>query len=228
MSEPASHCPANKAADILGDKWTLLIIRAMVLGARRYSDFTAAIPRISPSVLSGRLKSLSENGLIMRKGETGQQATYRLTPSGRDAMPIVIQLAEWGLKWAKRNTRVETVDVGAMMWDFHRTILTEELPDGETVLAYRLTDLDKHDRWWMVVCDNEVDLCDHDPGKPVDLYINGPLDAIVDAWTGEADLNQLLRDEQVVVTGERILAESVNHWFPMSPVARAKKAGASF
>ena len=102
MSELASHCPATKAADLLGDKWTLLILRAMVLGATRYSEFSGAIPRISPSVLSGRLKSMCDNGLVIKRGGAGQQASYRLTPSGRECEPMIAMLAVWGLKWAER------------------------------------------------------------------------------------------------------------------------------
>ncbi len=225
MNEPASHCPATKAADLLGDKWVLLILRAMVLGARRYSDFTAAIPRISPSVLSGRLKQLTENGLIMKRGEAGQQAVYRFTPSGRDTQPIITLLAEWGLKWAQRNTRVDQIDVGATMWDFHRSILTSELPDGESVIFFTLTDLEEHNRWWIVASQRSVDLCNIDPGKQVDLYINGPLGAMIEVWMGECELDAFLRDEVIKITGERYLADSANHWFPMSPVARAKRAG---
>lgn len=112
LCEPTSHCPATKAADILGDKWVLLILRAMILGARRYSDFSSAIPKISPSVLSGRLKQLCEKGLIVRRGEAGSQATYRLAPSGREAEPIIAFMAEWGLKWAQRHTSVDQLDVG--------------------------------------------------------------------------------------------------------------------
>lgn len=225
MAETHSHCPANKAADILGDKWVLLILRAMTLGARRYSDFSAAIPRISPSVLSGRLKSLCDNGLIVKRGDTGQQATYRLAPSGREAQPIIVMLAEWGLKWAQRNTRVDQIDVGATMWDFHRSMLIDELPDGETVFAFTFTDLKKHDRWWIVASRRGVDLCDTDPGKPVDLYIHGPLAAMIDVWMGECDLDEFRREEVIKMTGEPLLDDSAKHWFPMSPVARARLMG---
>ncbi|MEE4209459.1 MAG: helix-turn-helix domain-containing protein [Parvularcula sp.] len=222
MPELASHCPATKAADILGDKWVLQILRAMVLGASRYSDLTTAMPRVSPSVLSGRLKQMCEHGLIVRRGETGHQATYRLTPAGRDTAPIVIMLAEWGLKWAKRHTRVDQLDVGVIMWDLHRTLKTDELPDGETVFSFHLNDLEKHNRWWIVATQNSIDLCDSDPGKSVDLYIDAPLQMVLDVWMGEREIDDCLRSEDIIMTGERLLTESVRHWFPVSPVVEAK------
>jgi len=220
-----SHCPVTKAADLLGDKWVILILRAMILGARRYSDFTAAIPRISPSVLSGRLKQLCDDGLILKRGETGQQASYRLTPSGRECEPIIVLMAQWGLKWGRRHTQVDQIDVGAMMWDIHRTILTDELPDGETVFSFHFDNLGRHNRWWIVTSRREIDLCDTDPGKPVDLYIHGAIGSLIEVWQGQLPLGEALADERLVMTGERAILESARHWFPMSPVARARLAG---
>jgi DNA-binding HxlR family transcriptional regulator len=67
LNKSGSLCPALKAADIVGDKWTLLILREMFLGTVRYSDFERAIPRISPSVLSTRLKQMDQAGLIIKR-----------------------------------------------------------------------------------------------------------------------------------------------------------------
>ena len=225
MSEPLSHCPATKAADLLGDKWTLLIIRAMMLGATRYSEFAVAIPRISPSVLSGRLKSMCDNGLVMKRGGAGQQARYRLTPSGRECEPMIAMLAVWGLKWAERHTRVDQVDVGVTMWDFHKTIDHSELPDGETVLAITLTDLDQCNRWWISVSMRERDLCDSDPGKEVDLYMRADLDTLIAIWMGELSVEEATRDSKLSMTGEPRIADTAKFWFPLSPVARAQKNG---
>ena len=227
MNDLASHCPAAKAADILGDKWNLLILRAMLLGARRYSDFNSAMPRISPSVLSGRLKQLAENGLILKRGGSGQQASYRLTPAGRSCEPMLLFLAEWGKAWAQRTVQFEGVEVGSAMWDLHKTMVTEELPDGETVMNIHLTDVEDFDRWWIVACDGLVDLCNEDPGKDVDLYINAPLERLVAVWGGDAELASLIRDEEILLTGESYLVNSASRWFPVSPAVKAKEAGLS-
>ena len=229
MSEAAkdlmSHCPATKAADLLGDKWTLLILRAMILGATRYSEFSVAIPRISPSVLSGRLKALCDNGLAIKRGGAGQQARYRLTPSGRECEPMIAMLAVWGLKWAERHTRVEQIDVGVTMWDLHKTIDCAELPDGETVIAITLTDLEEHNRWWICVSSKERDLCDSDPGKDVDLYLRASLDTLIAIWMGDLSVDEALRDETISMTGEPHIADTAKFWFPISPVAKAQKSG---
>jgi len=224
MTVPTSHCPANKAAELLGDKWTLLIIRAMLLGATRYSDLTAAIPSISPSVLSGRLKQLDQNGLIVKKGGSGQQASYHLTPSGRECRPLIYFLGRWGLKWAQRNIRSEDIDVAGAMWDLHRTLNTRELPDGETVFSFKLTDLQEHNRWWFIVQGDEVDLCDKDPGKDVDLYIHAPLERLVALWMGETSVEQERDEDNLSMTGDAQLVRTASLWFPMSPMIADERA----
>lgn len=224
MAKTASHCPATKAAHLLGDKWVLLILRAMLLGATRYSDFNAAVPRISPSVLSGRLRQLTEDGLIVRKGASGQQASYYLTPSGRECEPMLMFLALWGKKWADRTIADEDYDIGGAMWDFHRSILTEELPDGETVLSITLTDTQDHTRWWIVASNGEVDLCNDDPGKNVDLYMRAGLKDLIAIWSGDLSLHQALSEDTLMLTGEAHLSRSASKWFPISPVVRREWA----
>lgn len=227
MTDANSHCPATKAAELLGDKWTLLIIRAMLLGATRYSDFTAAIPSISPSVLSGRLKQLDRNGLIVKKGGSGQQARYHLTPSGRECRPLIFFLGRWGLKWAERNIRVEDIDVAGAMWDLHRTLNTKELPDGETVFALTLTDLTEHNRWWMIARGTEIDLCDTDPGKDVDLYIRARLESLVALWMGDTTIECERDADNLSMTGDAQLVRTADLWFPMSPMIAEDNAAAA-
>jgi DNA-binding HxlR family transcriptional regulator len=80
-----SLCPAMASADILGDKWTLLLLREMFLGTTRFGGFQKAIPRMSPSILSKRLKTLEAAEIIVRKPfPTAQAGEYRLTRSGRE------------------------------------------------------------------------------------------------------------------------------------------------
>lgn len=85
MNKFGSLCPTLKASDIVGDKWTLLILRELFMGAHRYSDFQHALPRISPTVLSNRLKTMETNSLIIHKIDTGKnRGKYYLTQSGKN------------------------------------------------------------------------------------------------------------------------------------------------
>ena len=215
-----SLCPAVKAADMIGDKWILLLMRELFMGANRYNEFQRALPRISPTVLSKRLKQMEEDGLIIKKTIAGEKATeYRLTKCGRELAPLVNYMSKWGLRWARRRMNQEDLDVGTFMWDFHRSLNTSELPDGETVFSVSFTGLDAHSKWWLVANDNVVDLCTDDPGKDVDLYITTTLPVLAEVWMGDTEVHSAVRDEDIMLTGVSYLVKSASDWFPKSRYA---------
>jgi len=93
------HCPVARSLDIIGDKWSILIIRNLVLdGPHRYQDFANALPSVSPTTLSARLKSLQAHGLIQREVlETHPPKTiYTLTKLGEEMKPVVRALRQFG------------------------------------------------------------------------------------------------------------------------------------
>ncbi len=219
-NQSGSLCPAVKAADMIGDKWILLILRELFLGASRYNEFQRALPRISPTVLSKRLREMETDGLIIKKTVTGEKATeYRLTKCGRELAPLVNYMSKWGLRWARRRMNEEDLDVGTFMWDFHRSLNTTELPDGETVFCVNFTDLTSHKKWWLVAKDKIVDLCTDDPGKEVDLYLSCTLPALAEVWMGDTDISAAAKTDEVTLTGASYLMRSAALWFPKSRYA---------
>lgn len=219
-NQSGSLCPAVKAADMIGDKWTLLLMRELFMGANRYNAFQRALPRISPTVLSKRLKQMEEDGLIIKKSVAGEKATeYRLTRCGRELAPLINYMSKWGLRWARRRMNEEDLDVGTFMWDFHRSLNTSELPDGETVFSISFAGLDAHSKWWLVANGDVVDLCTDDPGKEVDLYIATTLPALAEVWMGDLDVAAALKTEDLQLTGAAYLMRSASQWFPKSRYA---------
>ena len=100
MPKPYNQtCPIAQALDIVGDRWTLLIVRDLFLGRRRFSDLLAASPGIPPRLLSGRLKRLEQHGLIERViySEYPLRAEYRLTGEGLTLEPVLGAMLIWGL-----------------------------------------------------------------------------------------------------------------------------------
>ena len=91
-------CPLARAAEILGERWTLLVVRELLLGPRRFSDFAGPLPGISPSVLASRLGSLERHGLVERRSlpPPAPASVYALTPLGEGLRPVVIELGRWG------------------------------------------------------------------------------------------------------------------------------------
>ena len=225
MTSYGQFCPVAKATEIIGEKWTLLILRELLMGTSRFNDFQRSMSRISPTVLNKRLKQLEDTGIIIKKRLSGQKGhEYRLTPMGRELEPVVEQVAIWGQKWARGQMTDEELDVELLMWDIHRRIETKSLPDGETVLAFTFSDLDKYKSWWLVVSRDDVDLCTQDPGKDIDLYISTDLRTMVEVWQGDTDLQVALTQDRILATGSTRLIRSMADWLGLCVYADVRPA----
>ena len=116
MRSYGQYCPVAKATEILGDRWTLLIVREMLGGASGFNELQRGLPGISRSVLTDRMRALERAEVIERRtGPKGRTLEYRLTAAGRDLQPVVQAIGEWGATWsftaaASRGTRSRPVD----------------------------------------------------------------------------------------------------------------------
>ncbi|WP_069301346.1 winged helix-turn-helix transcriptional regulator [Neptunicoccus sediminis] len=220
-----SLCPAMASAEILGDKWTLLLLREMFLGTTRFGGFQKAIPRMSPSILSKRLKTLEAAEIIIRKSApTTQIADYKLTRSGRELGPIVEYMAIWGMRWRKRSIAAQDCDVGGFMWDFHRTLNTEGLPDGDTVILVQISDRTDLNTWWVIANAVSVDLCPTDPGHEVDVYLTATLANLIALWLGDTDVRNAVEAKSIFLDGPRHLINTAQDWMAQSPLVGVKPA----
>ncbi len=213
------------SADLLGDKWTLLLLREMFQGTKRFSRFQRALPRLSPSILSKRLKMLEAADIIVRKpAATGQAKQYTLTRSGRELGPIIENMAIWGMRWRSRAIASQDCDVGGFMWDFHRTMSTEYLPDGQTVILVQISDRTDLNTWWIIANGDTVDLCPQDPGHEVDVYITAPLTDLIALWMGDITVAQATASQKIFLDGPPHLTGSAQDWISQSPLADVRPA----
>ncbi|MFW2404269.1 MAG: winged helix-turn-helix transcriptional regulator [Gammaproteobacteria bacterium] len=213
MTDYGQFCPVAKATEIVGERWTLLILRELLLGTRRFNDFQRALSRISPTLLNNRLKSLEEYGIVVRKKISGQKGyEYRLTASGKEMAPLIETLAVWGMRWARGQMTDEELDVEFLMWELQRRLQTPHLPAGETVICFSFSDLDRFSDWWLVVHDDNVDLCTRDPGKDVDIYISSTVRSLAEVWRGDVGLRRALADGRIQTHGLRSLERTISDW----------------
>lgn len=107
-------CPLARATEILGSRWTLLIVRELLIGPRRFSDLRRPLTGISTSVLADRLASLEERGVVQRRElpPPASSTVYELTEAGSELLPSVVELARWGLRYLGRPRASEHVDSG--------------------------------------------------------------------------------------------------------------------
>jgi len=214
MVDYGQFCPVAKATELIGERWTLLIIRELVLGTHRFSDFQRALSRISPSLLSKRLNDLEKAGIVIKKAQHGRKGyEYFLTPAGRQLSPVIEHLATWGMRWARGQLSDDELDVDFLMWEIQRRLDTRALPDGETVLCFIFDELEQFESWWVVIQDGEVDLCTRNPGKDVDLYISSTVRTMVEVWEGDLELNSAIRKNLVKPNGNRQLIKTLPEWF---------------
>ena len=214
MAGYGQFCPVAKATEVIGEKWTLLVLRELLLGTTRFNDFQRAISRMSPTLLAKRLRRLEECGIIIRKRLSGQRGyEYRLTAAGKELAPLIETLAVWGMRWSRDQLTDDELDVEFLMRELQRRLQTERLPDGETVICLVFDELEQHKTWWLIVEGDVVDLCTEDPGKDVDLYINSTVRKIVEVWGGDLEIRAALRNGSIKAHGMRHLVRTMPDWF---------------
>lgn len=214
MAGYGQFCPVAKATEIVGEKWTLLVLRELLLGTTRFNDFQRAMSRMSPTLLAKRLRHLEEVGIVVRKKISGQRGyEYRLTAAGKELAPLVEVLAVWGMRWARSQLTDDELDVEFLMRELQRRLRTEHLPDGQTVICLTFDELTKHRNWWLLVDGDVVDVCTEDPGKDVDLYISSSVRTVVEVWEGDLEMRTALRSGSIKAHGPRHLVRTLPEWF---------------
>ncbi len=214
MTGNGQFCPVAKATEIIGERWTLLVLRELLLGTTRFNDFQRAMSRMSPTLLSKRLKQLEECGIVIRKKLSGQKGyEYRLTAAGKELSPLIEVLAVWGMRWARDQLTDDELDVKFLMREVQWRLKTEHLPDGETVICLTFDELAKHKTWWFLVDDDVIDVCTENPGKDVDLYINSSVRTVVEVWEDDLDMRKALRNGLIKAHGLRHLIRTMPDWF---------------
>ena len=211
--EYGQFCPIAKATEIVGEKWTLLIIRELLMGSTRFSELQRGLSLISPTILSKRLDSLVEHGLVMKKRIPGQRGyEYFPTKSCNELLPIVLSLGEWGMSWARSNLSERDYDVELLMLYLKRSIVPEKLIGRETIIRFKFTDIEQYPDWWLVVTGDEVDLCVKDPGKEVDVYFTSDVKTMADIWMGDNTYRKAIRDDLLQIVGHDMLTRNVTKW----------------
>jgi DNA-binding HxlR family transcriptional regulator len=216
-------CPIAKAMEMLDERWTLLIVRELIMGSEHFNELRRGVPRMSPTLLSKRLHQLTAAGIVDRQVE-GNDVRYTLTQAGQELRPVVEALGIWGVRWIG-EIGDEDLDPKLLMWDMHRHIDHTATPAGRTVVQFRFSDVPAKGRdWWLVITSGEadvcdVDVCDVDPGYDVAVTVSASLRRMVEIWRGELGWPAALRSRAVEVHGPAALRRAVPGWFTLSAFA---------
>ncbi|HYH52865.1 MAG TPA: helix-turn-helix domain-containing protein [Solirubrobacterales bacterium] len=214
-------CPVAQAAEVLTERWTLLVLRELLMGSTRFNELQRGVPRMSSSLLSKRLRELERSGLITREPLVGERGhAYELTPAGEALGPLVVNLGTWSRDHLKREISEEEADPALLMWDLRRSLRLERLPQEQVVVFFRFRDAGEGKRaWWLVAREENADLCFSDPGFGIDLQVDAETRAMAEVWVGKQELGAAMRSKRVRVTGPGHLVRSLPEWIGLSTFA---------
>lgn len=214
-------CPVAQAAEVLTERWTLLVLRELLMGSSRFNEIQRGVPRMSSSLLSKRLREMERSGLLTReplKGERGH--AYHLTPAGEALGPLVVSLGNWSREWLKREVTEEEADPALLMWDVRRSLQLDRLPQEQLVTFFRYRDAEEGKRaWWLVARPDNADLCFTDPGFAIDLQVDAEAQAMAEVWIGQLDLGAAMKAKRLRVSGPEHLVRSLPDWLGLSTFA---------
>ncbi len=220
-------CPVAMAAEIVGSRWTLVLLRELVAGSTRFNELRRGVPRMSPALLSKRLKDLEAAGVLTRSHVAGEADffEYHLTDAGRDLKPVIEAVGLWGQRWIESEASLENLDPNLLMWDIRRNIDPTPMPHRRNTIQVIFSDLKKAQRnWWLIVQPRkEVDLCSVDPGFDVDLYLSTDLRTMTEIWMGYTTIARAKEQGRFNLAGNRQVETAIGKWLTLSPFAKVEK-----
>ncbi|HMA37684.1 MAG TPA: winged helix-turn-helix transcriptional regulator [Chloroflexia bacterium] len=224
MRSYGQYCPVAKATEVVGDRWSLLIIREMLYGTHRFNELERGLPGIPRSLLAQRLRHLEREGVVGRcAAAAGRGTEYYLTPAGQQLQAVIDALGNWGAAWAFGEPQPQELDPVLLLWWMRRRVNFEAVQAARVVLQF-----DFHGRstgsYWLVIEPPEVSVCLQPPGFDIDLRVRAELAAFYQVWFGQLALGEALRRGLVEIEGPGLLVQSFPRWFALSHFASAVRA----
>jgi DNA-binding HxlR family transcriptional regulator len=207
------YCPIAVGAEFLGDRWTPLILRELILGCRRFNEIHRGLARMSRTLLSHRLRELERRGIVERDvDETGRTTEYRLTPAGKELEPIIWSLGHWAARWSVGDPADEELDAAWLVWRLHQYVVADHLPPNRTVVQFVLGGPGGGDGW-LVLDRGGSTACQFDPGFDVDLVVMGDNREMHRWLLGWRSFRDLRETGDVRFVGPSRLARAFPSWF---------------
>ncbi|WP_135506280.1 winged helix-turn-helix transcriptional regulator [Roseovarius aestuariivivens] len=229
MSQPSYNqfCPVAMAAEILGARWTIVLLRELCAGSTRFNDLRRGVPRMSPALLSKRLKELEDQGIVERRlvRRSPELYDYVLTEAGRDLGEVIMSIGIWGQRWVQSAPSLENTDPALLMWDMRRNIRTGILPARRVTVQFIYGDLGPAcANWWLIHApETGADLCSVDPGFDVDLFVRCDLKTMTAIWMGLDTVSRAQHEDRLMLVGDRDVAGAMQDWLGLSPFAAYDK-----
>ncbi|MCX8279728.1 helix-turn-helix domain-containing protein [Phyllobacterium sp. 0TCS1.6C] len=214
-------CPVSMASEILCCRWTTLVVRELLCGSTRFSELRRGVPRMSPALLSKRLKELERAAIITSLRKPNGVVEYHLSEAGEELRPVIVGLGAWAQKWMESRLSLKNLDASLLMWDMRRNLDIRHLPQRRCTIQFLYRELTPNDRsWWLVVEQGKVDLCNFDPGYELDLQVRSSLRSMTAIWMGLSTVGHETDLGEIDVEGDPALARSIQAWLGLSTFAK--------
>lgn len=211
MPDYEQYCPIAKATEVLGERWTLLVIRELLLGSTQFNDIARGVPGMSRSMLSKRLRQLEQIGMLERL-----DSAYLATEQCEGLRPILLQLGQWSMTWLLQDPTAEECDVELLMWWAHSRLDISVLPkDDRVVLMFHIMDVAEY--YWVVVEASGPSVCLADPGFDLDATISTDAVTIHKIWHGLEPVGSAVKDGRMVFEGKSAITRHLARLLSLDP-----------
>ena len=215
MGAYGQFCPVAQALDLVGERWTLLVIRELLSGSRRFGEILNGLPHLSRSVLATRLAQLERTGLVRHVDAPGGKE-YVPTPAAVALEPIVLGLGSWSRQWAHRAIRDDELDPTLLLWDMQRRIDGRKTPPRLVCVRFDFRDGKGYRRYWLKIDGERGEVCVKHPGIEETLVVSTTLRALTEVWMGGRSFAAVLRSGDLSIEGPTGLARAFPTWFRLN------------
>ncbi|MGO4677663.1 winged helix-turn-helix transcriptional regulator [Bosea sp. 2YAB26] len=213
-------CPVSMASEILCSRWTTLVVRELLCGCTRFNDLRRGVPRMSPALLSKRLKELERAQVITVLRKANGSVEYHLSEAGEELRSLNMGLGNWAQRWMESRLSLKNLDPSLLMWDMRRSLNAKLLPERRYTIQFLYPELPGAQKsWWLVVDGGTVDLCNFDPGHQLDLLVTSSLRTMTAIWMGLTTIKKESDCGQLEIDGNPTLASSMQQWLGLSAFA---------
>jgi DNA-binding HxlR family transcriptional regulator len=221
MRTYGQYCPIARAAEILAERWTPLIVRNLLLGSTTFSQIADGAPGIPRSLLVSRLRELERAGVVeARPNGRGRGSRYGLTKAGSDLGDVMLAMGSWGERWLELAP--EHLDPGVVLNSWVSWYLARDLlPDRRVVVRFDFPDRPrKSDQLWIIFDGDRSEVCRADPGFEENLVVTAESLALSEWHLGRVEWTAALRKGRIQVIGPPRLARQLPTWNRRSGWAR--------
>jgi DNA-binding HxlR family transcriptional regulator len=219
MHRYGQYCPVARAAEILADRWTVLIVRELLADVNHFNELERGLPHMSRTLLAGRLRRLQQAGVLERRAASrGRQTEYRLTAAGRELQSIIDQFGGWGARWAFGDPRPNELDPVVLLWWMRRRVRIETIGKRRVVIQFDFGGGPRQSYWLLIDC-ADVSVCLKNPGFDVDVIVSADIVAFYRVWLGRVSFSEALHRRQVRLDGTPADVRAFSGWFAWSPMA---------